>query len=46
VLVFQIVLTNMAMRAAHGRQLHPMASFILSLLSGLLGWFVISILPL
>lgn len=46
VLVYQIVLTDRAMRAAHGRQLHPIASFIFCIFSGLLGWFVISVLPL
>jgi hypothetical protein len=46
VLLYQIVLTDIAMRAAHGRHLNRIASPILSILSGLLGWFVISILPL
>ena len=46
VLLYQVVLTDIAMRAAHGRHLHPIASPVLSILSGLLGWVVISVLPL
>jgi hypothetical protein len=46
ILLYQIVFTDTAMRAAHGKQINRIASFIFCIFSGFLGWFVISVLPL